>query len=249
MRVRAVAAALAVWCMSEAAVAAGYTETWNPPEASGHVVSGRIAKAAVSEPQAAPAQAMPGASAQAGAHIGGKAGAGAHPVRVAGGRQRPAHVATTAGGARHGDKLAAHRGGVKKIAAIEAKKGGVKGAHGGVKAPARVAAAGKGRAHATVTAQAAHSPAHAHPQAHAQLVRAKPAQGKVMRANFATTGRNAHPHAVKVSAKPAVARANPIRPAVQRAPADSANVGDIAPMGSVPNPATASSGSLPPIIH
>lgn len=39
MGVRAVAAgaALAVWCVSGAATAAGYAEVWNPPEASGHV--------------------------------------------------------------------------------------------------------------------------------------------------------------------------------------------------------------------
>jgi hypothetical protein len=39
MGVRAVAAgaALAVWCVSGAAMAAGYAEVWNPPEASGHV--------------------------------------------------------------------------------------------------------------------------------------------------------------------------------------------------------------------
>ena len=39
MGVRAVAAgvAFAVWCVSGAAMAAGYAEVWNPPEASGHV--------------------------------------------------------------------------------------------------------------------------------------------------------------------------------------------------------------------
>ncbi|MFM0227278.1 hypothetical protein [Paraburkholderia dipogonis] len=39
MGIRAVAAgaALAVWCVSGAAMAAGYAEVWNPPEASGHV--------------------------------------------------------------------------------------------------------------------------------------------------------------------------------------------------------------------
>ncbi|MEW9582709.1 hypothetical protein [Paraburkholderia sp. DGU8] len=37
MGIRVVAAALAVWCVSEAAMAAGYAEVWNPPEASRHV--------------------------------------------------------------------------------------------------------------------------------------------------------------------------------------------------------------------
>ena len=36
MWVRAVATAVAVWCVSGAAMAAGYAEVWNPPEATGH---------------------------------------------------------------------------------------------------------------------------------------------------------------------------------------------------------------------
>ncbi|MFP3568978.1 hypothetical protein [Paraburkholderia sp. SIMBA_030] len=36
MWVRAVATAVAVWCVSGAAVAAGYAEVWNPPESTGH---------------------------------------------------------------------------------------------------------------------------------------------------------------------------------------------------------------------
>ena len=36
MRFRAVATAVAVWCASGAAMASGYTEVWNPPEAAAH---------------------------------------------------------------------------------------------------------------------------------------------------------------------------------------------------------------------
>jgi hypothetical protein len=36
MWVRAVATVVAVWCVSSVAVAAGYSEVWNPPESSGH---------------------------------------------------------------------------------------------------------------------------------------------------------------------------------------------------------------------
>jgi hypothetical protein len=52
MGVRAVAAgaALAVWCVSGTATAAGYAEVWNPPEASGHVTKqpGKVKSAAAS---------------------------------------------------------------------------------------------------------------------------------------------------------------------------------------------------------
>jgi hypothetical protein len=39
---RAVATAVAVWCASGAAIAAGYTEVWNPPEASAHGKHGAV---------------------------------------------------------------------------------------------------------------------------------------------------------------------------------------------------------------
>jgi hypothetical protein len=222
MRVRAVAAALAVWCVSEAALAAGYAEVWNPPEASGHVVSGHVTRQAHArtKPQAV--------KVKAGAKGGVKAKAHAHTKQMAGVRHGVSHVAS--GGAGHGGgKLAAHGGGVKHLAA-----------GGNVKGSVKVAASGPNRTHASVNAK--------HAQPHVQLAHAKPAQGKVMRANFAA-GHTARPHVDKVTAKPAVSHANPIRPAVQTSPDTTANVGDIAPMGSVPNPATASSGSVPPILH
>ncbi|ADG19177.1 hypothetical protein [Paraburkholderia atlantica] len=206
MRVRVVAAALAVWCVSEAALAAGYAEVWNPPEASGHVTK-----------QAHARKKSAAVKVKAGTRSGVKSKAGAHPQQAAGVRHGMPHVPSA--GAAHGGKLAAHGGGVK------------------------VAASSQNRSHATVTARAAK-----HAQPHVQVAHAKPAQGKVVRADFAAD-HTARPHVDKVAARPAVSRANPIRPAAQASPDTSANVSDIAPMGSVPNPATASSGSLPPIIH
>lgn|GEM_PF-890034 len=234
MLVRAVAAALAVWCVSGAALAAGYAEVWNPPEASGQVASGHIAQAERKRPDAVKV------SAGAGANGGSKAGSGAHVKRVASVRYE----------ASHGGKLAAHRGGAKKIAA----NAGVK--HG-TKSGMRIAATGTTHAHGNASARAAKP----HTGAHTQLARAKPAQGKVMRANFAP-GRTARPQAIKTTARPAVARAAvsrtpvaplaPAAPAASASPAESVNLGNVVPMGASAqpvNPATARSGSLPPIIH
>ncbi|KXU88359.1 hypothetical protein CI15_12725 [Paraburkholderia monticola] len=225
MRVRVVAAALAVWCVSEVASAAGYTEVWNPPETSGHVASGHVTRQASARKKPAAVKVT------AGGKGGIKAKGGAHTKPMASVRHGVPHVASS-GAAGHGGKLAAHGGGVQHLAAGGHAKGGVK-----------VAASAQNRTHATVAAQGAK-----HAQPHVQLAAAKPAQGKVTHADFAP-GRTARPHVDKVTGKPAVSRANPIRPAVQSSSDGSANVSDIAPMGSAPNPATASSGSLPPIIH
>jgi hypothetical protein len=111
---------------------------------------------------------------------------------------------------------------VKKVAAKSA-------ATRGAKAPTT---ANKPKAKAAVMAQGG--------KPHAQLVRSKPGQGKVVHADLAQP-RAAHPHVTKVAAKPAaVPSAN--------APAMSANVG-AGSADAATNPATASSGSLPPIIH
>ncbi|REE23375.1 hypothetical protein B0G71_6624 [Paraburkholderia sp. BL27I4N3] len=107
MGVRAVAAgaALAVWCMSSAATAAGYAEVWNPPEASGHVAS--LAK----KPGAAKVKS------NAGSKTASKATSKAVSKRV---------VAATA----HADQRAAHAG-VNKMAAKGATKSGTNSTHTG----------------------------------------------------------------------------------------------------------------------
>jgi hypothetical protein len=215
-------------------LAAGYAEVWNPPEASGHDARGHGTKAARSKPAA-----VKGGS---NARTGGKAGAGAHERRVASVRHRASHVAPRVAG--HGSKLAAHGGGAKGVAASAGMKGG---ANGGM----RIAATGKTRTDGIASARAAKS----HTQAHAQLVHAKSAQGKLMRADFAP-GRGSRPHVIKAAAKPAVSApvmsSGSVGQAAPTSPAQSANVGNIVPMGASPNPAspaTARSGSLPPIIH
>ncbi|MFT4069818.1 hypothetical protein [Paraburkholderia sp.] len=229
MRVRTVvAAALAVWCVSEAAWAAGYAEVWNPPEASGHV-----AKPARKKPAAV--KVKTGAATRGAV----KAGSGAHAKPIASVRHEASHAAP--GGAAHRSRLAAHGGGAKQVASHGSVKSGLKGSM-------RTAVAGKTHTHGAVTAQAAKP----HMQAHTQLAHAKPAQGKVMRANFAP-GHTARPHVLKAVAKPAVSRPTvssaPVTPAAPTSPAESATVSNIVPMGAPANPATARSGSLPPIIH
>src|SRR6185437_11901383 len=88
MLVRAVAAALAVWCVSQAAMAAGYAEVWNPPEASRHVAKHAAKK--------------PGVATKAESK---------HVANARHGAPRPAPAVEAA----RGSKLAAH-GGVKKFA-------------------------------------------------------------------------------------------------------------------------------------
>jgi hypothetical protein len=191
------AAALAVWCVSGAAMAAGYAEVWNPPEASGHLAK------QVTKRLATGVKARPKADSK---HV---TNAGHGVPRVA-----------SAAGAGHDNKLAAH-GGVNKVAAKGA-------ATHGAKAPA----AGKPSTKAAVMAQGGGKP-------HAQLVRTRPGQGKVVHADLAQP-RTARPHVTQVAARPAASSTN--------APAMSANVG-AGSAAAATNPATASSGSLPPIIH
>jgi hypothetical protein len=90
MWVRAVAVVLVVGCVSGAAMAAGYTEVWNPPEASGHVVK--------------PVKQRSGET---------KVGTGAGSKHAVGMQQKsPKHVAA----AMRADRTAAHAS-VKKVSA------------------------------------------------------------------------------------------------------------------------------------
>ncbi|CAB3807820.1 hypothetical protein LMG27177_06419 [Paraburkholderia fynbosensis] len=200
MSIRAVTAALAVWCVSGAAMAAGYTETWNPPEASRHAAKPAKKNGAV-------------AKFKAGSRVDAKAGS-KHAVSAAG---HKAPRVASAGGSAAG--TAAH-GGAKKVAA----KG---------KGCAKVSAACKSGTKAVVTAQAK--------KPHASLAQrqAKSHQDKIVHANMVQSGA-ARAHSVKIAAKPAASHMN--------APAASANVSGAAP-DTATNPATASSGSLPPILR
>ncbi len=214
MRVRAVAAgaALAVWCMSGAAVAAGYAEVWNPPEETGHTTKQAGKKTGPATTGGTSAVGSKGASKAAPQHM---AGAG--------------HAAPSVASA-HGNKPSAH-GSVKKV-----------GASGITKSKTQAAGANKTQRQAAVMTQSK--------KPHAQVVQAKPGQGKVAQANLVPR-RTAHPPAAKVAvksdvAKPAASGVNV--PALSANPAPSTKV-DANPANASSNPATASSGSLPPIIH
>jgi hypothetical protein len=192
MGIREVAAALAVWCVSGAAMAAGYAEVWNPPEASRHVAK-HAAKTR-------------GAETQAGSK----------------------HVANTRHGAR------------RLAPAVEAGRGSKSAGHAGVKK-----VAGKGRATHDAKVPAASRPRgkvmvmEQGGKRHAQLVRSKPGQGGVQHANLVVP-RTARPQVAESAAKPAAPTPN--------TRAMTANVSG-GQAGANTDPATASSGSLPPIIH
>lgn len=118
MRVRAVAvaAAFAAWCVSGAAMAAGYAEVWNPPESTGHVTK--------------PARKTTGA-----AKVKSAAGSKSGAKHVAGAKHAAPHVVASASG--HSSKPAAH-GHVKTVAAKGAAKGEAK-AVGARKTPSKAA--------------------------------------------------------------------------------------------------------------
>ncbi|MGP8435819.1 hypothetical protein ACT2FY_19885 [Paraburkholderia fungorum] len=205
MWVRAVATAVAVWCVSGAAMAAGYAEVWNPPEATGHAAK----------------------------HA--KKAAGATKVKpVAGAKTGLTHAAS----AQHGAQRAASasksgvHGDVKKVASKNVGHGGALKGAGKPKSKTAVIAQGK-KPHAKI----------------AQAKPGKPGQGRVMRANL-IQGHAAPTHAVKVTAKTgASASMSAPAKAVNGAPGPAAANVTASPAGSNTNPATASSGSLPPILH
>jgi hypothetical protein len=205
MWVRAVATAVAVWCVSGAAMAAGYAEVWNPPEASGHA--------------AKPAKKHPGVARS-------KSGAGSRLASKAGSKATSKHVVSASHAApRIASSAPVAHGGMKKVASKNIEK-----------SRTQKPGASKSKPRAAVMVQAG--------KPHAQLVRAKPGQDKVVRANL-VQGHTPRPQALKVTAKTGAAKPSASR---LNAPAASANVsaGSVTP---ATNPATASSGSLPPIIH
>jgi hypothetical protein len=104
MRFRAVATAVAVWCASGAAMASGYSEVWNPPEAAAHgkhgAAKGRAKSAAKHVASAGAAKSKTGVKhvASAGANkASGLASGRAKPksAGVADAAKRPAQVVQT----------------------------------------------------------------------------------------------------------------------------------------------------------
>ncbi|WCM23219.1 hypothetical protein NDK50_35305 [Paraburkholderia bryophila] len=237
MWVRVAATALAVWCVSGAAVAAGYAETWNPPEATGHAAkqagkTKKVGKVKASGGSKVGSKASSKAGAKGAASKTASKTASRHTASAQHGAQRVASGSASVPG--KGGKPATH-GAVKKVTA---RNGSAKGA---VKALGTTGSKpGKSsKPKAAVMAQGK--------KPHAQRVTARPAQGKVTHANL-VQGHATDPLAAKVAAKPAATK-----PAVAQAnaPAQNANVSaSPAPMTATSsNPATASSGSLPPILH
>lgn len=131
MWVRVIATAVAVWCVSGAAMAAGYTEVWNPPEASGH--SAKHAKKTTRDAKV---------KSTAGAKAGSK-----HAAHDRHGAQRVASASKSgAGPSAHGS--------VKKVAA---RTGPAKPAVVHTSAPARSAPIKAGPADATANPATASS--------------------------------------------------------------------------------------------
>ena len=220
MWVRAVAAALAVWCVSGTAMAAGYAETWNPPEAAGHAAKQSKKKTAAN----------------------GKAGTGSKSVFKAGSKT-PSKTASKAASSH----VASGEHGARRV--VSASGSGHKpAAHGAVTKVAPRSAGFKGPGASKFTPKTAVMALDKKP--HAQLVKAKPGLAEPLRANLVQGG-TAHPHAVKVTAKPGAAKPGAVKPAVSPAkvPPQSANVSAIPATPAAANPAAANSGSLPPILH
>ncbi|OAJ54049.1 hypothetical protein A6V36_10000 [Paraburkholderia ginsengiterrae] len=159
------------------------------------------------------------------------AGSKAGAKHVAGAKHSAPHVmAASASG--HSNKAA--QGHVKPVAAKGVTKSGA-GTAGARKTPSKAAL--------MVQSDKPHAKQHA--ASHAQVAQAKTGQGKIVRANL-VQGHTARPHVVKVAAKTGAAK-----PAASHAnvPAQSANVSASPSSNVTNNPATASSGSLPPILH
>ena len=198
MWVRAVATAVAVWCVSDAAMAAGYAEVWNPPESTGHTV-----KHAKKTTGAGKTKSTAGAK-----------GASKHAAKSQHGAQR------VAAASKSGAKPAAH-GSVKKVSAKNANHGGVvKVNHSGV-----VKGAGKPKSKAAVLVQGKkpHAQIAQAKSGQGRIMRANLAQGHTAHAHVvkvaAKTGpakpavvrTNAPAKAANVTASPAAdTTANPV---------------------------------------
>lgn len=106
MWVRVVATAVAVWCVSGTAMAAGYAEVWNPPEATGHAA--KHAKKTVD-----------------GSKLKSTTGAKTAPKHAASGQHAAQRVASVS---KSGTRPAHRNVKMKKVAAKGTAKGAVKGA-------------------------------------------------------------------------------------------------------------------------
>jgi hypothetical protein len=235
MWVRGIAAALAAWCVSGVALAANYSEVWNPPEAAGHVRKpsggGKVGNKATT-------------------HAGVKAAAKPDGRRHATVSTRPAGTtAAKSGGVQHrasnvhpvhpahpAPRVAAAPGAGKTGRHDQVKK--VVGKGGAAVNPHAV----KTRAKAPLMVQGS--------QSHFRYAQAASTRGKPMSASVAS-GHATRSQPVSVTAKnnaPAAAQTRaPVATTASGNPA--ARSGAANPVMADTNPATASSGSMPPILH
>lgn len=199
---RAVATAIAVWCASGAAMAAGYTELWNPPEASAHAKHGAVSGQSVRGEKSASKP----ATKDAGKHAASRTGS------------------ASAAAAGHAEKAGIH-GGSNRVAATGTNKASHT-AEGKSKHKVAVTASGtKGRA------QVAQTPTGQSKATHAATIQSHAAGDGAMsdagsKRGAAKTSATIEPHASAPS------------------PNTSANQA-----AATADPATARSGSLPPILH
>jgi hypothetical protein len=208
---RVAATAIAVWCVSGAAMAGGYTEVWNPPEASAHGKHGAGTGQSVRDGKGASKTAT---------KTGGKHAA---PRSASGVASGSASASASAVGAGRAEKSSKH-GGVKHVTAT------------GVSKPSD-AAGGKAKK-AAVVAQGTKARAH--------VVQTQPGQSKAMRADTVQNhAADAGPINDAGSRRSAAATSAAISPR-SSAPVTNAGADQTAAAG---NPATARSGSLPPILH
>ncbi|WOD14901.1 hypothetical protein [Paraburkholderia kirstenboschensis] len=201
---RVAATAIAVWCVSGAAMAGGYTEVWNLPEASAHGKHGAGTGQSVRDGKGASKT----ATKTAGKHATSGVASGSASASAAG----------------RAEKSSKH-GGVKHVTATGANK-------------ASDAAGGKAKQKAAVVAQGTKARAH--------VVQTQPGQSKAMRADTVQNhAADAGPINDAGSRRSAAGTSAGIEPR-SSAPVTNAGADQTAAAG---NPATARSGSLPPILH
>lgn len=192
MWVRVVAMAVAVWCASGAAMAAGYSEVWNPPESAGHPAKhARKTTGAVK------------VKSSAAGNAGSKQGAGGQH-----GAQRVALAS------KSGTRPAAH-GSVKKVASKNAGRAGVAAVAGKPRSKSKATVVAQGKKPRAPLVQA--KPGQGRIM-HANLVQGRTAHAHVVKvaaktgtAKPAAVHTNAPANAANVTASLADAMANPAR--------------------------------------
>jgi len=138
MRFRAVATAVAVWCASGAAMASGYSEVWNPPEAAPHAKHG----AAKAQAKTAAKHVASAGAAKSKTGVKHVASAGANKASgLASGKAKPKSAGVVADAAKRPAQVVQTKSGHAKAIHVNIAQG--QSAHGGV---VKVAGTAKGAA-------------------------------------------------------------------------------------------------------